>query len=290
MAKGTGQEVRTYYFPKNFDAGQKLFDMFDIRGVVEGVVLFVPFWFVLPYVPVHGTGKLCIYIVVIVICIFLGVLGFNGEHLSEFIKTLYHFSQDKKIGYYNPRAKVESKPDYLEEAEKQMPPRDRLLKLIGKDASQEEEGKPFDYSSLAFEQMFFEDDLGIVEKPDALKTPADRRNEQRAINEKKRQLSELERWLKKEQGTLEKEAQRMEAEKARISHENKQEGFYADEDEEELYRATGERTEATRELKEAFHLWDDTSDEDDDDDMELFITDDDTDDDEEPELWIDADL
>lgn len=214
-----------YYITKNFDTPKKIMDMVDIRGAIEGAVVYIPCVKVISILPLEGTHKITVYVIAFVICLMIGVVGFNGEHISEFAWAVFKHLQRKRITYYNPRAKLEATPDYMAESQRRMLPRDRIMKLIGR--SPQENAKYMDSMreedyNIDYRSIYFEDDTGVVDKPDALKTRKEIREERQAEAKQRKELQRKQREKKEElkQRRKELEKKKKAAKKAGINIED----------------------------------------------------------------------
>lgn len=66
----------------------------------------------------------------------IGVIGLNGESISEFIVHLFRYLRKRRITYYNPRVKTEARPmvfaDGAASGSENVLPRDRLIAVAKK--------------------------------------------------------------------------------------------------------------------------------------------------------------
>lgn len=203
------QEIRGYNIPRNYDTERKLFDLIDIRGGIEGMILILPTYkFLIPLLPLSTTNKMAAYIISGVLCIMVGVLGINGEHISEFVLAMFRHAQRKRVLHYNHNIKENMMPSYLEEKESRMLPRDRILQLIGKSSREDadivkslEEQYQYDPKSVVFDDDEY--------KPDAFKSKAELRKEKKELKRKERERYytelEYEKELKERRQKLERE-------------------------------------------------------------------------------------
>lgn len=229
------QKPNIYQIPKNsFDTGYVLNGQFKTRNFVEGIILALPFlglfiygWHDLGW-DVQGTVAYC---AILCAAAFLGAAhGVGGDSLFEFIQRVIRFRQSRRISKYNPRIKTELEPEYLIQ-DGRMLPKEKLKQMLGtvKGKVLGEENGPIS-SDITDEELkvFYDDDYGFLEKPDALKSKAELRAEakQRAKEEKKyinslprseRKAAREEIKRKREQEEAEKKAK--EAERERIINE-----------------------------------------------------------------------
>lgn len=229
------QKPNIYQIPKNsFDTGYVLNGQFKTRNFVEGIILALPFlglfiygWHNLGW-DVQGTVAYC---AILCAAAFLGAAhGVGGDSLFEFIQRVIRFRQSRRISKYNPRIKTELEPEYLIQ-DGRMLPKEKLKQMFGtvKGKVLGEENGPIS-SDITDEELkvFYDDDYGFLEKPDALKSKAELRAEakQRAKEEKEyinslprseRKAAREEIKRKREQEEAEKKAK--EAERERIINE-----------------------------------------------------------------------
>lgn len=52
----------TYYIPANYDTKHKIFDLIDLRGLLEGAVLAVPMLKLISYLPLSGNNLITAYL------------------------------------------------------------------------------------------------------------------------------------------------------------------------------------------------------------------------------------
>ena len=165
---------------------------FKTRNFVEGIILALPFLGIFIY-GWHDLGwdvqSTVAYCAILCAAAFLGAAhGVGGDSLFEFIQRVIRFRQSRRISKYNPRIKTELEPEYLIH-DGRMLPKDKLKQMLGtvKGKVLGEENGPIS-SDITDEELkvFYDDDYGFLEKPDALKSKAELRAEakQRAKEEK----------------------------------------------------------------------------------------------------------
>lgn len=229
------QKPNIYQIPKNsFDTGYVLNGQFKTRNFVEGIILALPFLGIFIY-GWHDLGwdvqSTVAYCAILCAAAFLGAAhGVGGDSLFEFIQRVIRFRQSRRISKYNPRIKTELEPEYLIH-DGRMLPKDKLKQMLGtvKGKVLGEENGPISFDITDEElKVFYDDDYGFLEKPDALKSKAELRAEakQRAKEEKEyinslprseRKAAREEIKRKREQEEAEKKAK--EAERERIINE-----------------------------------------------------------------------
>lgn len=186
MSNRNNDEPRVYMIPKNFlDSGYVFGGRFKQRNFIEAAVLTAPVlgiflygWKVAGW-DVRSTVAACV-----ILCagIFMAaVAGIGGDSLLEFLNRVQHFRTTKQIAKYNPRVKLEYKPEYLEHT-KQPLPREKMLELAKglESVILGDDGLPVS-ADITDERLvvYFRDDEGFVEKPQPLKTHAELKAEAR---------------------------------------------------------------------------------------------------------------
>lgn len=169
------QKPNIYQIPKNsFDTGYVLNGQFKTRNFVEGIILALPFLGIFIY-GWHDLGwdvqSTVAYCAILCAAAFLGAAhGVGGDSLFEFIQRVIRFRQSRRISKYNPRIKTELEPEYLIH-DGRMLPKDKLKQMLGtvKGKVLGEENGPIS-SDITDEELkvFYDDDYGFLEKPDAL--------------------------------------------------------------------------------------------------------------------------
>lgn len=199
MGKRRYDEPQTYIIPKNFlDSGYVFGGRIKQRNFIEAALLTAPVLGVFVYGwKVAGwrmTNTIAACVILCSAVFFAAASGVGGDSLLEFLKRVQHFRKHKQISKYNPRVKLESKPDFLL-SEKQSLPREKLLGLVkgleGKILG--DDGLPIS-ADISDEKLivYYEGDEKYVEKPDQLKSHAELRAETKAAKkrEKKRRRQE----------------------------------------------------------------------------------------------------
>jgi len=174
------EEYCERYIPDNYEnginfAGFNFRPIFLIEGIILGIIFFALSIFLL-YVCGNrriNSSTIGICLVPSVLAVVIGIKGINDEPLTTFIKNLRRFNCNKRFAYYNPRIKTEIKSIYAtgEDGSHYILPRDRIIALFTKYKKtlteinikkiEEEKGE----NKFIKEQMYFEDDIGVVDKP-----------------------------------------------------------------------------------------------------------------------------
>lgn len=214
--------LNTCVIPENFAYTGRCFDgMFRTRNLVEGAILAGP----IAYFTVHldlPLNQKAFVTALTAGLVFLGCLnGINGDSVSECLIHLFSYLKHKRIARYNPRVRIEAKPGYLTKENGELP-REKLKRFI--DDIQKRRGKQEAVSSEIYDPIykeFFEDDLGVVETPDDLKSHSERR---RAAKEKKRTEKQQRREEKVKMKAEKRAAKQAEKEAKKEAKRNKKRG------------------------------------------------------------------
>lgn len=245
----------TYVIPRNFIDSDYFFGgRFKRRNFIEGVVL------ALPVVVVFALGwkfwgwsiiKTVAYFIILTAGIFmLGVNGISDDSFIEYLQRVKKFKTNRQTAHYNFRVKLEAKPDYLM-VDKSSLPREKLAALVGKlsNAIIGDDTAPIS-PDIHDEKLvvFFRDDEGYVEKPDALKSKEELRKDakerKRLAKEKAKEekayiatLPKAERATKRQELKLKAKAEMEEKKRVEIEERMKND---------ELVRIALEKAEAAK--------------------------------------------
>lgn len=199
MAGKKEEELNVQVIPENFvDTGRCFNGMFRTRNLIEGVALSA----IPAYISLNSSldwqNKIIVTVVLVGVIMALTLSGINGYSFLEFISSWASYNKRKRVAKYNPRVKAEAKPGYLTEEEKELP-RDKILRIfneIRKRETTEGEAVSRDIYDPAYKE-FFEDDLGILETPDDLKTKQERKRAARELKkEREKAKAEAKRLAK----------------------------------------------------------------------------------------------
>ena len=174
------EEYRIRRIPDNFEnginfAGFNFKPIFLIEGIVLGIIFFVLAIAIMFACGIRhiNSSTIGICLVPCVLAIILGIKGINDEPLTTFFKNLRYFNSNKRTTYYNPRIKTEIKSiGYdLSNSGAYILPRDRIIALFTKykkaldekNIRRLEEEK--ETNAFVKERMYFEDDIGVIDKP-----------------------------------------------------------------------------------------------------------------------------
>lgn len=174
-----------YYIPHNFVETGTLFNgMVKIRNFFEGLFLgAIPAPIIMMIPNISFVNRIAAFVACCGALALIGFIGRDGESLTQYMYHYLVYRKHRATARYNPRAKLEAVPDYLENSEGTLP-RDRLLKMINSITNQsigetDERGgisnELFDHDT----EIYFMDDIGVIDKPEELKTKAELRAEKK---------------------------------------------------------------------------------------------------------------
>lgn len=187
------EPIKQFFIPNNYSGGVNIAGHnLSTRNVAESIVLcallLVPTWIISrkflqlttsisASVIAGGTGAL------------IGLFGFKNEPFSAWVKYFIKYKKSMRICYYNTRPKFEAKPLDLQS--------DNLDSSIMLRKQAQEIKNKLMSSYTTFNQgtrpdnLFFEDDIGIVDTPDNYegyeKEVKKKRKEKRVNGKKKKQ-------------------------------------------------------------------------------------------------------
>jgi len=174
----TNEDYRVRQIPDNFGNGINIGGMhFPVIFLVEGVILAIIFLLltfgILKLLGMTDIGQIFgICLVFSGIALVVGIKGINDEPITVFLKNLSDFRKGRRTAFYNPRIKLEAKSVLnAGENDAEIIPKEKIMAALSKykekaERKEQEKAKAYE-NSLNSKQgdMFFEDDIGIVKKP-----------------------------------------------------------------------------------------------------------------------------
>lgn len=167
--------VHQIYIPPNYKEGTSMFGFMIKPLRLVQALPFVLIIVLIVFVPLHSlslTAKLVILVVTCIPIILVCIIGINGDSLFRFIMNSFRASRAKRTCLYNPRIKTEIKPLSEVPLEEQMAPRERILAFVEKLKKEKE----VELEQIDLNDLYFEDDEGIVPKPVNYMTPKEKKN------------------------------------------------------------------------------------------------------------------
>lgn len=175
------------YIPKNYEIGVNLLGFnfklrFLIEGTIAALIIFIIVFVILNYFNIEFATKIGYSIAFALIGLLLGIRGINDEPLTEFIGHYFKYIKRKRTAFYNPRVKKEIKP-YLEQIQnnKNADVFETARSIYNKYKHKIEKNnqlKTMEYQNQNVfdkENMFFEDDIGVINKPYEYMTKKERK-------------------------------------------------------------------------------------------------------------------
>ena len=142
-----------------------------IEGFAFGLIPVLIGIFVLPKIPfIDSETNLSITTTFAFALGLFGFIGIDDELVITWLLDILKFKQSRRIAYYNPRVKKEAHSIFADNDKQDMLPREKIIKLYENYKAQldsknrelaHEQEKQFDQA----ETMYFEDDLGFINKP-----------------------------------------------------------------------------------------------------------------------------
>lgn len=194
------------YIPTNQGEGQAFIGhIVKTRNLIEGILMgSIPFFFVMYWTQGYAFSTR-VTLAALIGCplMFVGLNGINGDSITVFLRVWLKFNKKRRVLFYNPRVKTEAMPLIFEKSKEETSAKDQVIKYIEKKIEVQKK-KRISKNELAMTQtedglVFFEDDIGILDKPDDYKTAKELRLEARENRKlKKRGFVDGQRKAKKE--------------------------------------------------------------------------------------------
>jgi hypothetical protein len=91
----------TYYIPNNFTDAGRAFGVFEIRNLIEAVVLTLPVLYLcVTFLPLSLTPKIVVTLSVIVPVGGFGLLGINDDSLTRWLKSWLQWRSQRRLMFY----------------------------------------------------------------------------------------------------------------------------------------------------------------------------------------------
>jgi len=91
----------TYYIPANYTDAGKIMGIFEIRNLIEAVILGVPILFAcIAFLPFELTARVVITLTIFVPAVGFALIGINDDCLSRFLKMWWRWQKKKRIITY----------------------------------------------------------------------------------------------------------------------------------------------------------------------------------------------
>ena len=95
----------TYYIPANYTDAGRIFGLFEIRNVIEALLLGVPVLaFCLKFLPFGLTAKIILTLVIVIPAVGFAVMGINGDSLSRHMKAWLGWRKRRRVLTYRGEA------------------------------------------------------------------------------------------------------------------------------------------------------------------------------------------
>ena len=91
----------TYYIPANFTDAGRIFGLFEIRNVIEALLLGVPVLALcLRFLPFALTARIIVTLAILIPVAGLAVTGISGDSLSRYLKAWLGWHRARRILTY----------------------------------------------------------------------------------------------------------------------------------------------------------------------------------------------
>ena len=179
---------------------------FKTRNLIEGFIIGAVFAAIAGSVVVYYDYGFSVRVITYSIIGFglgavIGVIGLNGESISEFIVHLFRYLRKRRVTYYNPRVKTEARPliyaGGATSGSENVLPRDRIIAIVRKvmepirnrREDMKPEQDPFDEDLYEF----FDDDSVIIDETEKKQSALSRWKAKRAAKKSEKQRRKMER-------------------------------------------------------------------------------------------------
>ena len=179
---------------------------FKTRNLIEGFIIGAVFAAIAGSVVVYYDCGFSVRVITYSIIGFglgavIGVIGLNGESISEFIVHLFRYLRKRRVTYYNPRVKTEARPliyaGGATSGSENVLPRDRIIAIVKKvmepirnrREDMKTEQDPFDEDLYEF----YDDDSVVIGETEKKQSPRSRWKAKRAVRKSEKQRRKLER-------------------------------------------------------------------------------------------------
>jgi len=91
----------TYYIPANYTDAGRIFGLFEIRNVIEALLLGVPILALcFKFLPFALTAKIIITLIIFVPAVGFAMMGISGDSLSRYLKSWLGWRKSRRIITY----------------------------------------------------------------------------------------------------------------------------------------------------------------------------------------------
>ena len=96
----------TYYIPTNFTDAGRVMGLFEIRNLIEAVLLTVPILYLcLAFVPLPFTPKIIVTLTVLVPVGGFGLIGVSDDSLTRWLGCWLRWRKNRRIIFYRGECK-----------------------------------------------------------------------------------------------------------------------------------------------------------------------------------------
>ena len=96
----------TYYIPANFTDAGRVMGLFELRNLIEAVVLTLPILYLcLAFVPLSMTPKIIVTLTVLVPVGGFGLIGINDDSLTRWLGSWWRWRKGRRLITYRGECK-----------------------------------------------------------------------------------------------------------------------------------------------------------------------------------------
>lgn len=164
MAKNrTDENFKSYPIPYNFiDESKMLGGMVKTRNFVEGCVCAIIASIPILVVPsISLNARIILFIILALPALVFGIIGLNGDPISNFIIYYIKFKKSRRIVSFNNKVKLHERIDVDSLSETELP-RDKIIKILNNLGARREKADEQEITDA--EDFIFDDDLEEIKR------------------------------------------------------------------------------------------------------------------------------
>ena len=94
-------KYETYYIPANYTDAGKIFGLFEIRNVIEALLLGAPIVFLcFRILPFQLTAKIIVTLIIFIPAAGFAMMGVNGDSLSRYLRSWLRWRKRRRVLTY----------------------------------------------------------------------------------------------------------------------------------------------------------------------------------------------
>jgi len=94
-------EYEVYHIPSNFTDAGRVMGLFEVRNLVEAVLLTTPaLYLCLAFLPLSLTPKIIVTLTFIVPLAGFGLIGISDDSLTRWLGSWWHWRRERRLLFY----------------------------------------------------------------------------------------------------------------------------------------------------------------------------------------------